>query len=166
MAFSKSLIINRRGGNVTPEEHRMVVDMAAKCMRELSKKQYELPRFNCKLTVKTKHRGQRSYGGGEGISIDVSCLRKRESFLREYDAYAKCGVIGSYNCESPEMVLFGIVAHEIAHHVQYRYAKNTRFRETWRKPHGECFRTLYRYLRIKFINEHVYQLEKYRGVIV
>jgi hypothetical protein len=165
MAFSKSLIINERGGNVTLEEHNMVVDMAARCMKELSKREYEMPRFNRKVTVKTKYRDQRSYGGAEGISIDVSCLRKQRTFHREYDAYADCKLIGSYNCDDPKMVLLGIVAHEVAHHVQYRYAKSTRFKKTWRKPHGDCFRTLYRYLRVKFINEHVYQLEKNSGKI-
>jgi len=155
MAFSKSQVRNKRGSNVTPEEHQLVVKMALACLRELTKAEYELPEFNGKVMIQTKCRGQRSYGGRHGISIDISLFRLGGVFLNEYKSYEKCEVIGSAKCDTPETRLLGVVAHEIAHYVQYRYLPSSRLRGVYRKPHGDGFKAIYAYLRRALINEFV-----------
>jgi len=51
-----------------------------------------------------------------------------------------------------------IVAHEMAHYVQYRYAyRIPRFKGKWQKPHGDAFRTIYRYLRQDLVNSSIAQ---------
>ena len=42
MRFRKVTKINKRGSNVTPVEHKLVVKFAKQCLREMCKKQYEL----------------------------------------------------------------------------------------------------------------------------
>lgn len=155
MAFSKSQVRNKRGKNVTPEEHRLVVKMALACLRELTKAEYELPAFNGTVTIQTKCRGQRSYGGWSGISIDISLFRLGGVFLNEYKSYQQCKVIGSAKCDTPEIRLLGVVAHEIAHHVQYRYLPSSRLKGVYRRPHGGGFRAVYGYLRRALINDFV-----------
>ena len=45
------------------------------------------------------------------------------------------------------------VSHEVAHHVQFARAKYVkRFKTTYRKPHGDCFKAIYRYLRRDLVN--------------
>ena len=152
MAFAKSQVRNKRGKNVTPTEHKMVVNMALHCLRELSKAEYELPKFQSKIIVQTKCRGQRSYGGAFGITIDLSRYRKGDVYLNEYKSYQDCNIIGSAKCDNPETMLLAIVAHEIAHHVQHRYCLH---KFGFAKPHGDGFKRLYGYLRRALINQSV-----------
>ena len=160
MGFSKSQVQNKRGKNVKSDEHKLVVKMALSCLRELAKAEYELPKFNGKITIQTKCRGQRSYGGATGISIDVSRFRKSDVFLNEYKSYQQCKVIGSVECDSPEIRLLGTVAHEIAHHVQRKYLPQSRLKNVCQKSHGDGFKTIYSYLRRALINDFV----KHTGV--
>jgi len=69
-------IRSKRGPNVTPDEHKLVVKFAKQCLREICKKQYEVqmgvtyPKIRPltyadalkRLQVETKYRNQRSYG--------------------------------------------------------------------------------------------------------
>jgi hypothetical protein len=87
--------------------------------------------------------------------IDVSRYRKKMKVLNEYSAFAKDPVIGSATTDDPEVVLFGTVCHEVAHWAQLnsRLArKMKRYQETFRKPHGKCFQSIYRYLRVALVN--------------
>ena len=77
-------IRSKRGDNVTPEEHKLVVRFAKQCLKEICKKQYEVqigvtyPRVRPltyadalkRIQVTTKYRNQRSYGvPRESLSI-------------------------------------------------------------------------------------------------
>ena len=153
------VISKRRGVNVTKAEHNLVMKLVKKAVRELSKKKYEFPDFirtdNCWLEVETKNRGQRSYGGSLGIMIDVSRYRQKIKVLNEYSAFAKDPLIGGAITDDTEVVLFGTVCHEVAHWAQLnsRLArKMKRYKGTFRKSHGKCFQSIYRYLRVALVN--------------
>lgn len=156
---------NGRGANVTAAEHALVVKFAKRCLREICKKEYEIgARWNKDnqisyadavtwLEIKTKRQWQRSYGGARGIIIDVSGYRAGLCRHWEYRAFQDDPVIGNVFADSPEVALFAEVAHEVAHHVQMRYGRHTRYlAKTYQKPHGEAFQTIYRELRRTLVN--------------
>jgi hypothetical protein len=146
---------NMRGKNVTPAEHKLVVKYANQCMRELKKAKYELPEFDGLARVRTKHSGQRSYGNRSGIVIDISGYRNDRVVHREYASYERDSLIGEFT-GSVEHCLLALIAHEVAHHVQHRYADD--MRDDWSKQmrvlHGEGFKKLYRWLRVALVNQH------------
>ena len=150
-----SVIINRRGKNVKPEEHKLVVKYAKQCIRQLNKVEYELPNIaRRRLLVITKARGQRSYGGYGEITIDVTRYRKGCTTGYEYKSYAKDPVIGSIVNQSPDNCLLLTVAHEISHYVQHTYVGEMKdfMRSAMQKPHGKGFKTLYGWLRRDLVN--------------
>ena len=135
----------------------MVVRLTKRCLRELCKKEHELPTSfteACEaLTLTVKARGERSSGCRRGITIDVSAYRSGARTLLEYPAFASDRVIGSRVDAEPIAVLWGTVAHEVSHFVQYRYGPDTRWlTKTYRRAHGEGFRDIYRILRARVVN--------------
>ncbi len=110
------------------------------------------------LMVNIKARNQRSNGGRNQITIDVRDAEirgKRERF-GEYKAYASDPVIGDITIFDQEQGIAVIVAHEVAHHVQYRYGPYTRWlKKSYRKPHGHGFQDIYRILRSRVVNPFV-----------
>jgi hypothetical protein len=153
--FNQNQIISRRGHNVPADVHKLVVKMAARCMRELSKKDYELPELTRSIEVRTKKSGQASYGGAVGITIDVGDFIRGSKFVWEYAAIREDAVIGRVrDAGSAENMLFALVAHEVAHHVQRRYANSMSFawRVKMKKPHGDGWRMIYRWLRRELVN--------------
>jgi hypothetical protein len=158
--FNQNQIISRRGHNVPADVHKLVVKMAARCMRELSKKDYELPELTRSIEVATKKSGQASYGGRHGICIDVGDFIRGSKFVWEYAAIREDAVIGRVrDAGSAENMLFALVAHEVAHHVQRAYAMRMAYecgKPEWeammRKPHGKGWQMIYRWLRRELVN--------------
>ena len=164
-------IRSKRGDNVTPEEHKLVVRFAKQCLKEICKKQYEVrigvtyPRVRPltyadalkRIQVTTKYRNQRSYGGAKGISIDMRRYRESLTYFHEYKSFAKDPVIGSItNCADPELLLKCLVAHEVSHHIQRRYGPFTRYlRKTYRKAHGDAFKANCNDLRRTLVNPFI-----------
>lgn len=143
--------------NVTKAEAKMVRKMADLCLRELAKAEHEIPATYTEMKrechVHVKHRGQCSNGGAKGITIDLWSLRKGRSWMNEYPAYSDDPVIGDMECGDVENRLLCVVAHEVAHHVQYQWGPRTRWlKAKYRKPHGEGFRDIYRILRSRLVN--------------
>jgi hypothetical protein len=179
-------IRSKKGKDVSSAMHRLVISMTKKCLREICKKEHEvmyadecaimgLPsETHRRLTtniayqfikVETRCRSRHSYGGEDGIIIDVSpyqyaidhCTPEEWSEMRftEYPAFKNDPRIGSIFCDNPEICLLALVAHEVAHHVQYRYGPYTRhLKKKYQKPHGEGFRYIYGLLRSRLINKH------------
>jgi hypothetical protein len=162
-AFTLRQIMKHRGRNVAPAEHKRVWQFAGRCRRELSKAEYELPPLVLPMEVTTKHRGQSSNGGAAGICIDLWHVRRGARHFNEYRSYAGDRLIGSLQGE-PWALMEAVVAHEVAHHVQFAYGR--RMRESWRrdmrKPHGPGFRRIYCNLRRALIN-HRPEVEQYEG---
>jgi len=150
----------KRGKNVTVEDRVLVLKMVKQCMTELNKSKHEIgfdvqKSFWKPLHVLIKNKSQRSYAyEDESISIDVSEYHKGGRWLNEYAAYRSDPVIGERTqAATPESVLFGVVAHEVAHHVQYAYGPHTRmYKSTCKKSHGDAFQDIYRILRSTLVN--------------
>ena len=149
----------KRGKNVTVEDRVLVLKMVKQCMTELNKQKHEIgfdvqKSFWKPLHVDIKKKSQKSYGSESRISIDVSEYHKGGRWLNEYAAYRSDPVIGERTqAATPESVLFGVVAHEVAHHVQYAYGPHTRmYKSTCKKSHGDAFQDIYRILRSTLVN--------------
>jgi len=158
----------KKGPNVTTAERDLVVKWTKRCLRELAKKEHELVNGHLnsqtaaslqeRLTVNVKARNQRSNGGANQITIDVRdayCCGRRGKF-GEYKAYASDPVIGDIAISDQEQGIAVIVAHEVAHHIQYRYGPYTRWlKKSYRKPHGHGFQAIYRILRSRVVNPFI-----------
>jgi len=87
---------------------------------------------------------------------------KKKAGLGFFDTkptYSDWRMIGSFSKlqvwvdDSMDESLWMTVAHEVAHHIQRAHCPRIkRFAKNHRKPHGDCFKTIYRYLRKDFIN--------------
>ena len=159
---------SHKGPNVTTAERDLVIKWTKRCLKELAKKEHELVDFHLRpqtaaslqatLMVNVKARNQRSNGGRNQITIDVrdAWCRGRNGKFGEYKAYASDPVIGDIAISDQEQGIAIIVAHEVAHHVQYRYGPYTRWlKKSYRKPHGRGFQDIYRILRSKVINPFI-----------
>lgn len=145
--------------NVSREEAKKVEQMVKKCVRLLRKKEYELnlptkaPDIAASvLKVQNRDNGK-SQAGAHVIQIELRIRSLWGSTFHEYDAFSDHPTIGTIKVNSREEALWVLVAHEVAHHIQYRYCyKVKRFRETYEKPHGACFQKIYEYLRRDLVN--------------
>ena len=151
--------INRRAG-VSAKDRDLVLKWVKRCLREITRKDYELPvdygEAQNHLLVTVKRAGHRSSACAKGVTIDISAYTKGTSALLEYPAFAQDPVIGTRDAIAPELVLAGTIAHEVSHFVQYRYGPDTRWlRNQYRKPHGEGFQDIYRILRSRVVNPYL-----------
>ena len=93
------------------------------------------------------------YKDGPGINIamytTVPSLEGETYRFREYPSFDADKVIGGFYSQRPYDKLEAIIAHEVAHAIQFfAYKKlNTRC-----KPHGPMFKKYYAMLRTDFIN--------------
>ena len=141
------------------EIEALVYTTLSDCMKMLRRKEYEL-----NLPADALHRARKALnfyrrtngrcrGGANRISICLTGWQRGNTVFQEYASFAKDPTIGSrpITCDADYYML--ITAHEVAHHVQKAYGpKIARFRATYRKPHGDCFKAIYRYLRRDLIN--------------
>lgn len=158
------------GGNMNlrqQKRHSNKIKVTKKYIRDmvrlLSKKEYELnlPK-NAKDTalkvLELVHNA--TYNSHAGSSVIRINLGERHFYNRpkfsEYSAYRDDPVIGTINTTSHWDVLLVVVAHELAHHIQYRYAKYLpRYRKIKDRGHGDIFKSIYRYLRRDFVNKKI-----------
>ena len=145
--------------NVREKDKAIVLKYVDLCLKEICKKEHEIntvfrspikiQQARDNLLIKIRHSGLRARGGKQHISIDTSIF----SSIVEYSSFAHDPVIGSMRCKSREKALAAVVAHELAHHVQYRYGPYTRWlKSNYKKPHGEGFQAIYRILRSRIVN--------------
>ena len=150
-------VITRSG--VKAGERDVAIKWVKRCLREITRKDYELPvdyaTARSQILVTLKRAGHRSSACAKGITIDLTSWSNQTTSLLEYPAFANDPVIGSRALLSPELVLAATIAHEVSHFIQYRYGADTRWlRHRYRKPHGEGFQDIYRILRSRVINPH------------
>ena len=144
---------------VAAEERDVAVKWIKRCLREITRKEHELPvdyaTARSDITVTLKQAGHRSSACAKGVNIDLAAYLRQSSALSEYPAFARDRVIGSRANLTPELVLAATIAHEISHFIQYRDGPNTRWlMNRYRKPHGEGFQEIYRILRSQVVNPH------------
>lgn len=161
----------KHDSNVPEGLAQMIYKQVDACLREITKKEHELifdekltdgtpliypvtyrmAKENCRVRITKK--GQVSNGGFHGIKIDAYLIDFPRAFHREYPRIAKDPVIGDTPMIGPELVIFCIVAHEVAHHIQRRWAMHTRiYSNGHRKPHGQVWQDIYRILRSRVVN--------------
>jgi len=92
------------------------------------------------------------YKDGPGINIAMKSIPRTEGEtyrFREYASFDGDKIIGGFYSKRAYDKLEAIIAHEVAHAIQFfAYKKlNTRC-----KPHGPMFKQYYAMLRIEFIN--------------
>lgn len=143
--------------------------MITKCINHLRKKEYELniPKLTYNIDKKVKPSQyalqclkvyddrSRSCAGRSLIQIGLcsSDLSKGKFKWKEYKSFNNDPTIGEIFTISPYQRLWLLVAHEVSHHVQYKYCPSVqRFKKTYKKGHGICFKTVYKYLRRDLIN--------------
>lgn len=115
------------------------------------------PTFTCSLRVDWDRKRSRSRGGvyanGPGISIAMYSAAPINSpgvyRFYEYPSYDSNSIIGGFYSTNWTHKLEAIIAHEMAHAVQFfEYAKlGIRC-----KPHGPLFKKHYAALRTQFVN--------------
>jgi hypothetical protein len=145
---------------ITAKERDITIKWAKRCIREATKKDYELgvtaEQVRRGLTITLKASGWVCYGGSRGITMDVYVLRNSVSRFSEYKAIASDPTIGTIAEAEPEVIYGAIVAHEIAHHLQRRYGPQVRWlKSKHKKPHGHGWQALYRILRRGVVNKHL-----------
>lgn len=152
--------------------HKKVEKMIRRIIRHLRKKEYELnlPKnaadIACEALYTIDEPFARSCASARLIMINVGGVNIPRGYFNEYKRYAKDPVIGSISKADPDLILMALVAHEISHHIQFRYAPavhrnsvgNRRFVD-WLKPHGQTFQDIYRMIRRDLLNPMINQKE-------
>lgn len=118
--------------------------------------------FTCGIKLDWDYKRRSSRGGiyknGPGINIAMASAalidKPKDNVYRfyEYKSYDTSKVIGGFYATDYLLKLHAVIAHEVAHAVQFfEYDKlNTRC-----KPHGIIFKKYYSIFRESFINEHI-----------
>jgi len=171
----------------TSYNEEIAKQMVADCMNCLANPIYDLgitsrnaAVYNALDILKIFHNKRNGEGcaGARSIQINLAGVTKyavRRKFKTEdgtvsgfveYRAYHKDPVIGDVPDTDYWDYLFLLIAHEVAHHVQYKYSvyrgfgkKGTQFSGVRNKPHGEIFQKIYRYLRRDLVNRQLGKLE-------
>jgi len=149
--------------SIATVDKNLIKKMVRKCIRLLHKKEYELnlPKNATdialqRLSIVDKNVNGATYGGKNIIQINLSYWQHCKGYPhyeREYASYDADPIIGGATANSLEEALWLTVSHEVSHHIQRRYCPSIRrFRNTHSKPHGECFKAIYRYLRRDLVN--------------
>jgi len=149
--------------SIATVDKNLIKKMVRKCIRLLNKKEYELdlPKDATdialhRLSIVDKNRSGATYAGKNIIQINLSYWQHCKGYPhyeREYKSYDEDPTIGGVTVNSLEEALWVTVAHEVSHHIQHRYCPSVRrFRNTHSKPHGDCFKAIYRYLRRDLVN--------------
>ena len=142
---------------------KKVEGMVKLCIRLLKKKEYEMEMdsnsisFAIDRLIVIDDATKRSCANAGVILINVGAWWRKKGIHPEYKRFEKDPVIGTLRGIDPDHALMALVAHEVAHHVQFKYAPKVnrscknRFVD-WQKPHGDTFQTIYRHLRRDLVN--------------
>ena len=136
--------------------------MVRKCMNHLKKKEYELGITTADVdravrvtkVINSKRAGATN-ACAYSIKINLSYWQHLDEkhYHREYKSYDSDPQIGGRVCLNLDHTYLISVSHEVAHHVQfYKGARIKRFRNNYSRPHGDCFKAIYRYLRRDLVN--------------
>lgn len=148
-----------------PEDHPIVIEhLVRMCMVHLSKEEYGMNLPNNAidravelLTVKYLRKGTPSRAGASCIRINTCYWQVSRKIHTEYRSYNSDPVIGQIDVGGKWLGhMMVTVAHEVAHHVQYRYYSNCSWlKPIYRKPHGDGFKAVYRILRRDLVNPFI-----------
>ena len=141
--------------------------MVRKCMNHLKKKEYELNITTSdvdkavavtRIVNKSANATYVKHGRNNTVSamqFNLSYYQHidEEHYQREYKSYDNDPQIGGRKCLNLNHAYLITVSHEVSHLVQRIQApKIKRFAKTHSKSHGDCFKSIYRYLRRDLVN--------------
>lgn len=140
-------------------------------MLKWAKEEYQLSNLICdpKIIISFDKKRQYSYGGWHlkrpyvNLALD-KCVNFKREFNAEYDWFNKDAEIGGKWITTWKQYVRMIVAHEVAHCIEYSrvnlYDKNQKERlnrifgrDSITEDHSETFQKIYRVLRRKFVNK-------------
>lgn len=147
---------------IDKELYNPVAEMVKICMRHLKKKEYELGLTTKDVHTAVKHldvyrrKNGRSWAGYRMIKINLECWQFGNKVYSEYTRFNDDPTIGQIKVSDNSDILMCLVAHEVSHYVQYthkskmpKYLRNKLKND---RGHGDCFQTIYRYLRQGLVN--------------
>ena len=143
------------------DSHKKVEKMVRQCVKFLKKKEYELnlPPTAIETALAgliVSEKSNKNWASAHEIHIGLNRWDFHTKNYTEYASFAKDKVIGNITVTDFDDHLMLTVAHEVAHFIQFRYAPYvSRFKFNWRKPHGDVFKQIYRYLRKDLVNPMV-----------
>jgi hypothetical protein len=143
---------------VTGKTKTKIERMVRRCMNQLKKKDYptDINKQDVDLAVMltrvvNKNFTGATYAGSKVIQINLNYWQHRDSMLiaEEYKAFASNSIYGDRKVTDLDDHLWVTVSHEVSHHVQRRIMRS---KGIYRKPHGEGFQRIYRWLRADLVN--------------
>ena len=147
-----------------------VITAVKMCMKELRKKKYEFTlgpkqtQMALKYLTTYRRRNGRSWGGFCKISINLECWQFGNKRYEEYTRFNKNKVYGAIDVTDDYDIMMCIVAHEVSHFIQYTCTRQMpeylARKHDKDKGHGECFQTIYRYLREGLVNPMIESKKK------
>ena len=145
--------------NKSSQEFKTVESMVNKCLRHLSKKDYGIikdyssAKSHARKVLEVYDTQVRSRAGAHRIMLCTSQWDILHGSFAEYDSFKSHPTIGSLKGVGYEKALFALVAHEVSHHVQYKYLRfDNRYKHMYKKPHGDGFKLIYNILRRDLVN--------------
>lgn len=171
------------------DEAHAFTRQAVSVMGTYARKEFDLPEdFVIKTRIRTAAcrtywQGQKGSWGGyawdkrQHKSVPYIHLKIREAFysgnFKEYDHYQNDREIGSIKDRDGKAAILAIVAHEVAHTVQYAMKFAFGYKEyddqeakcaarrlpKFEADHGDLFQEIYRRLRRKFVNKGRQKIE-------
>jgi len=148
--------------------HRNTIKkMVRKCMNHLKKKEYELNITTADVdkavdVTRIVNKSANATYVKAGRNNTVSAMQfnlsyyqhiDEEHYQREYKNFDSDPQIGGRKCLNLNHAFLMTVSHEVSHLVQrIKAPKIKRFAKTHSKSHGDCFKSIYRYLRRDLVN--------------
>ncbi len=141
------------------QEFKTVESMVNKCLRHLSKKDYGIikdysqSKAQARKVLEVYNTEIRSRAGANRIILCTSHWGISKGSFSEYLSFKDHPTIGSLKGVTYKKALFALVAHEVSHHVQYKYLRlDRRYKHLYKKPHGDGFKLVYNILRRDLVN--------------
>lgn len=120
----------------------------------------KMPRAEIEMKCSWHPSRKNSWGGvrNKKAFISIGMVRATMPFpVKEYDLINADREIGYIHAWSSEITLATTIAHEVAHAVHALMivkARKSKMKMD-RKPHGDCWRRIYRLLRVEYVNKMV-----------
>tara|TARA_R110000824_G_scaffold205274_6_gene390075 strand:+ start:3365 stop:3916 length:552 start_codon:yes stop_codon:yes gene_type:complete len=143
---------------VTGKTKTKIERMVRRCMNQLKKKDYpteidkeDVDRAARLTRVVNKRFYGATYAGAHVIQINLNYWQHLDGagVQTEYAAFASNPIYGDRKVTDLDDCLWITVSHEVSHHVQRRIMRS---QGIYKKPHGEGFQRIYRWLRADLVN--------------
>ena len=144
----------------------------AQCIEELKDSEFALPLDRkekalrvLKVFYRKRGRSNVPKAGNNVILMNLAywqlekmlLSKEKTIWIKEYNSFDKDREIGGFTLDSKDIVTAytSDILHELSHFIQYNlyYGVGMKTWSIMRKPHGNGFKSVYRYLRNKYFND-------------